>query len=105
MRRETGRERGRLPAHSDSVTLLIAVRAGMSGEARRSSWRLAFHVLSYIEVMPGVTELDEEHGVTARTLGLGMRPTCRTACPPAFLCMFDGLRFSGARDRRRAACS
>ena len=44
----------------------------MSGEGSAKLFNeLAFHVLSYIEVMPGVTELDfeERHGVSSADIG------------------------------------
>ena len=50
----------------------------MSGEGSAKLFNeLAFHVLSYIEVMPGVTELDfeERHGVSASDVNDGVTAT------------------------------
>ena len=72
----------------------------MSGEGSAKLFNeLAFHVLSYIEVMPGVTELDfeERHGVSSADIGAWDAANMPYRLPAelaAFLCMFDGLRFS-----------
>ena len=84
----------------------------MSGEGSAKLFNeLAFHVLSYIEVMPGVTELDfeERHGVSSADIGAWDAANMPYRLPAelaAFLCMFDGLRFSWrATMRNESACS